>query len=1081
MRFNNIFYKKIRFAGLLILVALLSWPVSGQVQKEKKARQMFDVVLKVVDENGTPIPDAKVVVGEGITHVLTDANGSVSFKGYPDDVVTITAPLFEKNISPVIDIVQSNTLTLMHAKTYMTSDDNVPLPFATLKKRQLTGQDVVIPGSYFSHYPSTDIRNSLTGISSGYDIQERDGSPGLSPLEGLQNFQGLSNSYGSTDKFSNMPFVLVDNQPMWLQEAVIDPSEIESVTLVKGILGTAMYSPSGTGGILLIKTKEGSKNERMLHVDIEDGVSVIDRMPGYVSGATYARLQNVARVNSGLPKVYSSAAIAGYAQGNGYDLRYPSTDFADMMLKNTMEFRRVNMSSSGGNDIVQYYSYLGYAGEGDIINMGPKSDYNRITTRQNVTVKINDQLSAKFGFYGNLTFRRAPNYGYSSNYTTESTANSTLTLTEIPSILKDIHSTPPIAFPIWAYNDTTTKPATPWYGVSALYGNNLIGNLVDNGFYTDRGRTGASNLTLVYDADKFVKGLKSTTFIGFDIHNTVRIGKANDYLAYTVNPVTLALTKVAGHSLIKQSDLYKLMDYYYQNYTIYEEIGYDRTFTNSSLHSNVTYNQVLSYLNGVEEPFRQRNVVGTATYSIKDKYTLQGVVNYAGNSSFDTDYRNTLGWAVGGNWVISDESFMPQQSKILNYLKLRAQIGVMGNETYFPNLYYVDRWTSTQTSTTSGTRYGFGPLSSSPTWFGSVADADVVRAYLSRTGNPILTWEKRHEFNAGFDAVLFDNSVEFQMTYVNSLADGQIVQVSNSLPLLAGYNGARPYYNYNKTRTNAILSDLSFTQKIGELFVTVGANATVPVSKRVKYDEPNYRFDYQFRTGKVADAIFGLNYLGKFATNDEAQGGGNTPIQMYDSKNFAGDLKYEDKNGDGVVNDQDQTMIGHSAPRLYYGVNVSLKYKNWDLFILGAGRAFYDIALNNPYYWNGWNNTDGTYNTYSNFVRDNIGGAYPRLTYNKINNNFVMSQFWLTKGDYFKIQNVELGFTIPAKVLQFIGGRAIRIYVRGANLLTLTKIKDVDPETMRTADVNGTSTNLCGGVNAYPLFRTFSGGVKFNF
>lgn len=1062
MRFNNLLYQKIRFAGLFILVILLSWPVNGQVQKEKKARQLFDVVLKVVDENGAPIPDAKVVVGEGITHALTDANGSVSFKGYPDDVVTITAPLYEKTVSPVIDVVQANTVTLKHAKIFMTSDDNVPLPFNTLKKRNVTGHDVVIPGSYFSHYPSTDIRNSLTGISSGYDIRELDGSPGLSPLEGLGGYQGLSNDYNSTDKFSNVPYVIIDNQPMNLQEAVIDPSEIESVTLVKSILGTSMYSPSGTGGILYIKTKTGTKNERMIHVDIEDGMSIVDRMPGYVTGAEYARLQNVARINSGLPEVYSSDAITAYEKNNGYDLQYPSIDFAKMMLKNTKGFKRVNMSSSGGNDIVQYYSYLGYAGEGDIINMGPKSDYNRITTRQNVNVKINDQLTAKFGFYGNLSFRRSPNYGYSGNYTTEGTSNSTLTLTEVPSILSDIHSVPGIAYPIWAYNDTTTKPPTPWYGVSALYGNNLIGNLVDNGFYTDRGRTGASNLTLIYDFDKWVKGLKSTTYLGFDIHNTVRLGKANDYLAYTVNPVTLALTKVSGHSLLKQASLYKLMDYYYQNYSVYEELSYDKAFTNSALQSSLTYNQVLTYLNGIEEPFRQRNIVGTANYSIKDKYILQGVANYAGNSSFDVNYRNILSWSVGGAWVVTDESFMPQ-SKVFNFLKLRAQYGIVGNETYFPNLYYVDRWTSTSSTSTS-TNWGFGPLSSSPTWFGTGTEAGVTRSYLSRTGNPILSWEKRDEFNAGFDAVLFNNTVQLQMTYVNSLSDGQIVQVSNTLPFLAGYNGARPYYNFNKTRTNALLTDLSISEKVGEFLVTIGGNVTIAESKRVKYDEPNYRFDYQFRTGKPSDAIFGLHYLGKFASDDEAQGGGNTPIQMYDSKNFAGDLKYADMNGDGVVNDQDQTMIGHSSPRLYYGVNVSMKYKNFDLFILGAGRAFYDIALTNNYFWNGWGD-----NTYSDFVRDNIGGAYPRLTYTKVNNNFVTSEFWLTKGGYFKIQNVELSYTIPAKFLQFMSGRAVRFYVRGSNLFTVSKVKNVDPESINS------------GVSVYPLFKTFSGGVKFNF
>jgi hypothetical protein len=113
---------------------------------------------------------------------------------------------------------------------------------------------------------------------------------------------------------------------------------------------------------------------------------------------------------------------------------------------------------------------------------------------------------------------------------------------------------------------------------------------------------------------------------------------------------------------------------------------------------------------------------------------------------------------------------------------------------------------------------------------------------------------------------------------------------------------------------------------------------------------------------------------------------------------------------------------------------------------------------------NGWGD-----NTYSNFVANNIGGAYPRLTYYKVNNNFYTSSFWLTKGDYFKIQNVELSYTIPAKLLQFMGSRGIKIYVRGANLLTFTKVKYVDPESINS------------GVTVYPLFKTFSGGVKFNF
>ncbi len=133
-----------------------------------------------------------------------------------------------------------------------------------------------------------------------YDVRENDGSPGMSPLEGLQQYSGLSNSYGSTDKFSGMPYVLVDDMPADLQELIVDPSEIESATLVKGILGTTMYGPAATGGVIISKTKMGVKNERQLHVDIENGVSVVDRMPGYVSGDVYATLQNQARAADGL-------------------------------------------------------------------------------------------------------------------------------------------------------------------------------------------------------------------------------------------------------------------------------------------------------------------------------------------------------------------------------------------------------------------------------------------------------------------------------------------------------------------------------------------------------------------------------------------------------------------------------------------------------------------------------------------------------------------------------------------------------------------------------------------------------------
>jgi hypothetical protein len=209
-----------------------------------------------------------------------------------------------------------------------------------------------------------------------------------------------------------------------------------------------------------------------------------------------------------------------------------------------------------------------------------------------------------------------------------------------------------------------------------------------------------------------------------------------------------------------------------------------------------------------------------------------------------------------------------------------------------------------------------------------------------------------------------------------------------------------------------------------------------------------------------ADAYFGLTYLGKFASDAETQ----VIPQRYDDVLYAGDLKYADLNNDGIIDDNDQSMVGHTTPRLFYGVNARFDYMNFELIVVGAGRAFYDVARTNSYFWNGWG--DGSY---SNFVKDNIGGEYPRLTYFKVNNNFVASDYWLSKGGFFKIQNVELAYTLPRQVSQVIGGRAIRLYVRGANLLTISKLKDVDPE------------SLSSGLTNYPLFKTLTVGAKFNF
>lgn len=1014
-----------------------------------------DVTLTVKDADGNILPQTTVVVGEGVIQTKTNDNGEFSFKAFPDDFVTISRPGFEKTVVLASELVTDPVVVLDHLKLFKTSDDVVPLPFMPLKKRQISGSSTVISGNALSRYPSTDIRNAFTGLATGMHVTEYNGSPGISAEEQLSVF-GIGEKVNISARGLDMMYI-IDEIPMNVTEMPLDPGEIESVTVIKDVVGKSMYGPAGANGIVFIKTKRGRPNERVLNANAEFGVNTIDRMPEWVSGADYARLNNIARTNSGLAPLYSDADIAAYAKNDPYDLYHPSVNFRQMMLKNTMKYQRVNVSSTGGNDRVQYHSYLGYSGEGDIYKLGAPADYNRLNARSNLDIRINDFLKVQFDFFGGLAFRKSPNYGWDPQFTSEGTDNPVLTITELPSVLADITSTPPIAFPVYANNSPELKH--PWYGVSSTYNTNPIGNIVKNGYYTESGRMGAFNVSLEYDMGHITKGLKSRTYVGFNAFNLIRIGKAENYTAYRATPSqtslgadTIVLTKV--YDGVDQANQAKLHDFFFQRYAAYENLSYGRSFGRSELQTALTFYLSKISRNGIEEPQRQTTTVLSAMYSFDDKYNFQGVLNYAGNSGFSEDARYFLSSTIGASWIASEEDFL-KDSRFINYLKIRGEFGVLGYESFFSPFRYRSDWNHNNSG------IDFGPHSANQ-WFGTNTESDVYRTTPSRTGNPDLTWEKRREFNAGIDLLVADHKLLFELNYYNQLRDGMIAGLSN-LPLAVGLSSWLPAFNYNQVRYTGIETALTYMNNKGDFTYSLGVRASLPKAVWVKVDEPDYRYEYQRRTGDDIDAIRGLSYLGRFSSDEEAM---QVP-QLFDDVLHAGDLKYADRNGDGVVDDNDGGKIGKGSPKLLYALEARLGYKNFDLTIVGTGRAFYDVVRNSRYFLNGWGD-----NTYSAFVADNVmnnGDEYPTLTYYKVNNNFVPSDFWLSDGGYFKIQNVELAWNVPVTGMHWAGIRGLRVFARGANLLTFSKIKDVDPEA------------LFSGISDYPLFRTVTTGVKLTF
>lgn len=1050
-------FSQSKYAALLCMLLILpAWFSPAAAQARKAQPRRVDVSVAVVTPDGKPVPNADLTVGEGTRHLRADEAGRIVFSVAPRDLVTVSAEGFTPVRALGSALAESSQVTLTPAVLLAGEGDDVPLPYTSLKKRWSVGSSVVIRGEELEKYSSTDIRNALTGLAGGVEVAEKFGGPGVNPLEHIGQY-GASTRISVTARGRQMMY-MVDDIPVQIDETPLDPQQIESITIVRDVLEKSLYGPSAANGIVYIRTKRGRYNDRYLTVDVEGGVNTVDRMPEYVSGADYARLNNIARNNSGLEMLYSRDDVAAYAKNDPYDMWHPSVDFRDMMLKNTMYYTKANVSSGGGNDLVRYFAFLGYAGEDDIYKIGPAANYNRVNINANLDIKLHRYIRARFGLVSTMGIRKSSNYGYSSNYSSEdASSNTTLGVTEFPDIISDINTTPGISFPIYANNDPDLE--SPWYAVSSLYKQNPVANILENGAYTETIRKGLINVGVDIDFSFLTPGLTSMTYGAYDATNLVRLGTAEDYAAYILNKGidengydAMIPEQSSSHSVKAMANKTRLLDYFSNRFYFVQKFAYDRTFGRHAVAASASYMITKRSQKFITEHRREMTFGFGARYAYDGRYLVQAACSYQGTYAL-LNNRWSASPSVGLGWIVSEENFM-KNLRGIDFLKLRAEGGIL----YFDGSMSANRDVDNYKWDNSGQK--FGPHTNNQ-WFGSTTSNAVDRLYAQMLGNPNLRFEKRREFTVGIEGLALRRRLSFELNYYNTLSDGPVAEMKNVLPLLAGISSGSLWMNYEKTRYQGYELALGWRDRAGDFSYSVNGWATFQASKVLRADELDYKDAYRSKVGYSASSIWGLRCIGQFQSDEETL----AVPQLFDDKLQKGDLKYEDMNGDGQIDDNDFCVIGNSTPKMIYGVNVNLRYRDFDLTVVGTGRAFYDLALTNDYFWNGWG--DGNYSKYT--LRNAGNPDHPRLTYNKVNNNYKTSTFWLEDGGFFKIQTVELGYELPVHRLGITSIRRMRVYLRGNNLCTVSKIKDVDPEAIGS------------GLTNYPLMRTFVAGVKLTF
>ena len=811
---------------------------------------------------------------------------------------------------------------------------------------------------------------------------------------------------------------------------LFEPSQLERVTFVTDVSDKASIGPLASTGAICFETKQGAYDTPMqIQVNAETGIGFVDRIPEWSDGVTYARLNNEARLAAGYQPLYSDEALEGFAKGDMYDRTYPNVDYKSLILRDWKPINRVGVNVFGGTHQIKYNFGLTGLSDGDLFKVGPPTGYNKLNLTSSVTARIGRYIEARASFLGLVAFRQ----GNRTN-------------------LFNYRSVPAIAFPVAlgrSLGQTDVdgdKEGTMIYAVSRTFTGNPYAATVEGGFYTDRWRSAMFNADLKVDLSWLLPGLASRTHVNFGSFYFHSVGKTNDYLAYYWDPAD-DITDLSGHLGTKQASKSTLSSSSYQALMLQQDLTYGFHKGNHDFKARATYYQSDAARSGNSSYERMQMGIGQVDWSYAGRYAANVTVNYAGGSPYAPGVRFAFFPTAGFTWVASEEPFLKGAAG-LDRLRFFLQGGQIGYSDIFESHHLYEGSYSLGGSAT------YGPATAYQ-WFGSDKQT-VDYTSIARIANPNLTWPKILEFDGGFQAEFLKHfSVGLKGYLINRT--GMHANTMSEYIATYGWNGIAYYENYTAKRTIGGELSLGYHRHFGDFSFGIDAWATSWKTVNTRVVNDDWLYEWQKATGRDESAYVGYVCIGKFLTEEDLA---DKP-KLDANGTYFGDLMYEDLNGDGVIDVNDRKVIGNTCPRLRYALNIDLAWRDLKLTVTGVGRALYDVTLTGGYFWNGWG--DGNY---SQFVIDNIGGDYPRLSYLQSTTNFVGSTFWLRRGAYFKVKSAQLSYTLHPK------GKVVKdvaFTLTGGNLLTLSGMPYVDPE------------DAAAGVSNYPFYKMVTAGVKVNF
>ncbi|RIV53576.1 TonB-dependent receptor [Flagellimonas taeanensis] len=1020
--------------------------------------QAQDTTVKgmVKDESGVPLPGASVILKNTSKGTTTDFDGNFEID-VPLDGTLVFSYIGYKPVEEAIGGRTQIEVTLQSDVSLL--EEIVVVGYGTQKKSVVTGAISGVKESDLQDLPINRVEQSLQGRASGITIAANSGQPGSASTIRVRGITTLNN-----------------NEPLWVVDGVIvdaggigylNQSDIASIEVLKDAASAAIYGSRAAAGVILVTTKSGKSGKLSINYNGYTGMSAPARKLDLVNATQYATLRNEASVAGGGNILFPNPD--SYGKG---------TDWQEQIFSNSAKRENHEISVSGGSEKSTFYASFGYLDQEGIV-VSDISHYIRKNFRLNSTHQINDyiRVGQTFGYSNEKNAAIDGNTFYGGPLSSAVNLDPITPAIETdPAVLAGV---PYVDGTGGLRPDLILAPNGFPYGISTL-----VGQEMTNPLAFTKTRLGNHSWS-----DNFV----GNAYVEVEPIENLRVrstfgGKLAYWGGQSFNPVAFLTSSFVTSQNSLSRNTNKGFGWNIENTASYNKAlgGHDFTVLlgQGVYVDNITEGQSITYNNipvnnykdasfNFDIPTEQINagaytgVVHKVTslfarlnYAYKEKYLFTGIVRRDGSSRFGSNNKFGVFPSFSLGWVADRESFWPEND-IVNQLKIRGSYGVTGSDQIGDFKYL--------STIGDGRNYAVGNTGS--VVIGNSPDAPA---------NPDLKWEETSQTNIGLDATLFNGlSVTFDWYYKKTTG------ILRDVPL-PGYVGATgsPAGNVADMENKGVDFGLSYNRSFGDFRFSLSGNMST-VDNKVTFLGEGVEFlsggttvqastfpITRTQVGQPVNSFYGFVTDGIFQNQAEIDAYVNSDGEPMQPIARPGDFRWKDVNGDGSITDDDRDFIGSSIPKVTFGINLNLNYKNFDLLIFAQGAAGNKIfqALRRLDIGSANFQTSAL----GRWSGEGSSNSFPRLTTNDTNKNFTNpSDFYLEDGDYLRFKTIQFGYTLPQEVLGKVGISKIRLYVTGENLITFTKYTGFDPE------IGGNVFGIDRGY--YPQARSGMLGINLQF